>query len=108
MKKPEFKLITLITSAGKGLSLLEQLYSNNLPMVDLHHARGSHIGAPVKRNGLPVEVGQDIVTCVVPADQADSIFAKIYDLAEIAQPNGGFMYMRSLVGVSSFVLPAAP
>jgi len=105
MAHQEFKSITLITAPGKGLPLVEELYKRNLPMVDLHHARGSHIGAPVRRNGMPVETEQEIVTCVVDAGQADEVFAQIFELGGVDQPDGGFMYMQSLTRSTQLKLP---
>ncbi len=105
MKSTYFKSITLITAPGKGLPLVEELYKKNLPMVDLNHARGSYIGAPIKSNGMAVESEQEIVTCVVDAEQADAVFAQIYELAGVDQPKGGFMYMQELKKSTKLVLP---
>lgn len=104
MHKANFKSITLITSPGKGRPLVEALYKQNLPMVDLHHARGSCIGALTKRNGAPIETEQEIVSCVVDSIQADAVFAQIYELAGVNQPDGGFMYMQNLIRSTKLVL----
>lgn len=101
-----YKSITLITTPGKGMPVVEALYALNIPMVDLYHARGSHIGAPLKKNGMPVEAEQEIVTCVVEGEIANEIFANIYEIAGVDQPGGGFMYMRTLSKCSGLTLPS--
>ncbi|OFZ12408.1 MAG: hypothetical protein A2Z20_06560 [Bdellovibrionales bacterium RBG_16_40_8] len=104
VRTSEFKSITLITSPGKGLSLISELHKRNLSMINLHHARGSYIGAPIKKSGMPIETEQEIVTCVVDAIQADTIFAEIHELAEVNKPNGGFMYMQDLTKSTQYNL----
>lgn len=91
-----FKAITLITSPGKGMPLVEALYKQNYSMVDLHHARGNVVGAPTDKKGRAVEAEQEIVTCVVDAKIANEAFAHIYEIAGVNKPNGGFLYMQDL------------
>ncbi|MCB0351456.1 MAG: hypothetical protein KDD38_09750 [Bdellovibrionales bacterium] len=104
MNNTKFKSITLITSPGKGLPLIEELHKRKHQMLDLNHARGSYIGAPIKKNGLPVETEQEIITCIISADKADDVFADIFELAEVNKPGGGFMYMQDLKRSTQMVL----
>jgi len=106
MKKTGYKSITLITTPGKGMPLVEQLFKNGLYMVDLNHARGSFIGGPTKKNGVPTESEQEILTCVVSSKDANEVFGLIFDLGGVSQPNGGFMYMQDLVTSTQVTLPA--
>ncbi len=76
--------------------MVEKLFTHGLTMVDLHHARGSAIGGPTDRKGVPVVLEQEIVTCVVPSQKANEVFALIHELGEVNHPGGGFMYMQDI------------
>lgn len=105
MRHAHFKSITLITSKGNGLSIIEELFKHGVQMVDLHHARGSQIGAPTNRKGVPIETEQEVVTCIVPAASAQKVFAEVYDLAGLDRPDSGFMYMQDLARATENKLP---
>lgn len=96
MKKLHYKSITLITTPGRALPLMELLHKAGHTMLDIKHARGSFIGGKSLKNGTPIEIEQEILTCVTESQIADEVFAKIYDWAEVHQPNGGFMFMQDL------------
>ncbi len=96
MRASAQKCIVLITEPGRGTPLIEKLFAHGLTMLDLHHARGSAIGGPIDRKGVPVVLEQEIVTCVVAEQKADEVFALIHELGKVDQPGGGFMYMQDL------------
>lgn len=105
MSHSGFKSITLLTTTGRGLPIVNKLYERGYRMVDLHHARGSFVGGPSKKNGEPVEGEQEIVTCVVESHDAENLFALMYEFGEVNRPDGGFMYMQNLVNSTVQVLP---
>lgn len=96
MKTTSHKSITLITTPGKSLPVAEQLFQKGLKMVDVHNARGSFVGGPTHRDGSPVEVEQEMLTCIAPASEAENVFALIRELGQVDEPNGGFMFMQDL------------
>lgn len=75
---------------------MEKLFARGLTMIDMHHARGSVVGGPTNRKGVPVESEQELITCVVEKSKADEIFALVHELGEVDKPGGGFMYMQDL------------
>ncbi len=87
------------------MAIAEQLFKKGLSMVDLHHARGCFAGGPTRKNGAPIESEQEIITCVVSAEDSNDIFGLVFDLGGLNQPNGGFMYMQSLMTSTQAVLP---
>ncbi|MBU2572677.1 MAG: hypothetical protein KKH28_01185 [Elusimicrobia bacterium] len=99
------KAIVLNTFPGKGMPLVESLFSRGLKMVDLQHARGSFPGGPVDRKGDPVQTEIEIVTCVVEESVSGGIFSLIHELAGLDKQCGGFMYMRTLNASTTLNLP---
>lgn len=102
------KLITCILPKGGGKSVMEALHQRGLTTGNLCYARGSNVGSPVDRRGLPIQEEREIVTVVVSKEDADDIFLFIAETAQIDQPDAGFMYMDSLRRSVPFVLPDLP
>ena len=106
--EPDAKVITCVLYKGGGFKLIEALRKRGLTRANLHHARGSAIGDPVRKNGLPRQFEKEIVTVVTPAAQADELFEFLYHEADIKSPRGGFLYMRKAVHATPFLLPDLP
>lgn len=102
------RLITCILYQGGGTEILKALRARGLTTANVHHARGSAIGDPPGKKGLPSTFAQEIVTVVVPAEQADEIFDLLHEKGEIDQPRGGFLYMERLRRAVPFKLPEIP
>jgi nitrogen regulatory protein PII len=98
------KLITCVLYRKGGLAVLDALRKRGIESAALWHARGSAIGDPVGKNGLPVSFEKEIVVVAVPAQDADEIFEFIFETAEIDRPYGGLLYMEPLRRATSFVL----
>lgn len=99
------KSIKLVTAKGCGTKLVEELYKIGILMADLHHARGSVVGGPVRKDGQPVESELEIINCLVDESKAEEVFSHIYEFAEVGKPGGGFLTMESIGKSTSFVLP---
>lgn len=91
-----FTRIVLINKKGEGLKLVENLFNKGLTMVDLYHARGSAIGGPIDKKGNPIIVEQEILTVIIPNNQAEEIFEFIYSEAKIESETGAFLYAQPL------------
>jgi nitrogen regulatory protein PII len=104
---PGYKSITVLGHCGQLLKVAEQLFDKGYQMVDIGNARGTFIGASPGSDGTPVEVQQEVLTCVVEVANADEAFDLIFDLAGVGQPGGGFMYMQSLQASMPLRLPTS-
>lgn len=104
----DMRQITCILYKGGGLQVLEALHKRGVNAASLHHARGSAIGDPAGRNGIPEIFEKEILTVVVSAEEADEIFDFVFEAAKIDRPHGGFLYMERLQLSVPFVLPSVP
>lgn len=103
------KLITCILPKGKALAVATTLSRDHgLTQVDIHYARGHGRLTPLRYRGIGETAEKEVLTVAVPTEQADSLFAQIYDLAEINRPHGGLMYMHALWMATPYHLPELP
>lgn len=103
------KIIFCILPKGQGMTLVEFLArEHGLTGVDVHYARGVGRITPKHMALAGKTTEKEVVTVVVPADQADKYFEFIYEAAGICEPHGGLMYMHALRLSTPFELPDLP
>jgi hypothetical protein len=102
----EQRIITLVIYAGGGRKVLEALYGRGIRTASLQSARGSSVGDPIRRRGLPVQYEKDVVSVVVPVASADEVFHFLFDAGGVDRPHGGFLYMARLGRTTEYRLPA--
>ena len=61
--------------------------------------------AAVRRENLPEPSLLRLVQIVVDADEADALFDRIYEQADIHRPGGGSLIMTPLTFATPFALP---
>jgi nitrogen regulatory protein PII len=104
----QMMLITCVLYRGGSSEVMKALHRRGLNSAYLHHARGSAIGDPIGKDGLPNHFEKEIVSVVVPQAQSDEVFEFIFDTAQIDRPHGGFLYMERLRRAGIYTLPNLP
>jgi len=61
--------------------------------------------ATTRRGKLPEPQLGRIVTVIVDEDQADTLFAFIYEHAKVGRPGGGMVLMASIALATPFLMP---
>ncbi len=108
-KDGNHKLITCILPIGVAHSVVQTLKDEKqIVTANVSNARGLGKLTHLKHRSLGDESEKQILTVVVPDDQADEIFEFIYHEARIDHPHGGLVYMGSLERATAFVLPDLP
>ncbi|EGV28289.1 hypothetical protein ThidrDRAFT_3918 [Thiorhodococcus drewsii AZ1] len=103
------KVITCILPKGRASPLAKHLAcEHGLTTVDVHYARGVGRITPLRHRGIGETSEREILTVAVPADEADTLFAHIYEVAEINRPHGGLMFMHASLCSTTFELPDLP
>jgi hypothetical protein len=102
------RLLTCILYKGGGVNVLKALHAQGINRTSLWHARGSAIGDPVGKNGLPTSFEKEIVTAVIPAAQTEEIFDSIFEIADIDRPYGGFFFIEKLKYATAYELQNIP
>ena len=102
----EKKLITCILPHGLALDVVQKLKDEKgIIEANVNNARGRGKPTLQAHRGVGEQTEKEILTVVVPSDQADELFEYIFDMANINRPHGGLIYMCRLKQASSFVLP---
>ncbi len=108
-KDRSHKLITCILPIGVAHSVVQTLKDEKqIVTANVSNARGLGKLTHLKHRSLGDESEKQILTVVVPDDQADEIFEFIYHEARLDRPHGGLVYMGSLERATTFVLPDLP
>lgn len=109
MTAPEWKLITCVLPPGIATELLRKLRSERgITEANAHTARGMGKLTPAAYRQLGNETQKEIVTVVVPSEQADDLFRYVFHEAQIDRPHGGIMFMHGLGRATPFTLPDLP
>jgi nitrogen regulatory protein PII len=104
---PRQKVITSVLPKGRATKVLEVLVrERGLTAVDIHYARGIGRITPLRHRGIGETSEREVLTVAVYADDADEVFAFIYEVAEVNRPHGGLMYMHDQLASTGFSLPS--
>ena len=98
--------ITVVLPEDGTASKLVAMLRDELQLVSssIHTARGTGAGAPgLGQFGLEVE--KELFSVIVPADQADEAFRRIYEFTEMGTRHGGFMFQAELSRTHFMTLP---
>jgi hypothetical protein len=100
------RLITCILYEGGAADVLEFLHQRGVNEAYFYSVCGAPIGRSSSIEGLPEIPRTEIVHAVVAADQADYLFAEIYEFAKLDQPRQGIMFVNKLLRSSEYALPS--
>lgn len=95
LRASQYKTITCFLPAGRAQGVLERLRKEkNVPSAFAYHARGA--GLATRRDKIrPEYVEREMITALVPADQADDIFRFIFFASGINEPHAGMVLMMT-------------
>jgi len=105
-KLTNHKLITSIMPKGTGRKILHGLrmdYGINTGNINM--ARGAGKYNPMLKRGIGEQTEKELLTVIVPEEQADEIFDYIYIMAEIGEPHRGIIFQSDLLCASEYPLP---
>ena len=97
-----YKSITCVMPSGQALKLLERLHGElGVTNVYAHHARdiAAHSG------GRRIADESEIMTVLVPEEDADRLFGLLYEAAGIGEPEGGVIFMERMLAARASPAP---
>jgi nitrogen regulatory protein PII len=97
-------LITAIVQRGLADMVVQVAQDAGAQGATIFHAHGT--GVRQKRMGLlglTINAEKEVIYIVVPADQADAIFERIFVAAKIETPGMGILWMTALEKLATFV-----
>lgn len=101
-----FKVVTCFLPAGRGKEILAALRKQkDLSSAFVHHARGAGVES-VHGNKAPFYVEREVISVLVPAEQANEIFEFLYFTAGLDRPHAGMVLMEKAIRGMACSLPA--
>jgi nitrogen regulatory protein PII len=97
-------LITAIVQRGLADMVVQVAQDAGAQGATIFHAHGT--GVRQKRMGLlglTINAEKEVIYIVVPADQADAIFERIFVAAKIETPGMGILWMSALEKLATYV-----
>jgi nitrogen regulatory protein PII len=97
-------LITAIVQRGMGDRVVQAAQEAGAQGATIFHARGT--GVRQKRLGilgLTINAEKEVIYIVVPADQSDLIFERIFVCAKMDTPGMGIIWMTPLHKMATYV-----
>lgn len=104
-----YRLITGLLPKGLAGPALRALKSERGVIAsNIVNARGVGRATPLAARGIAAQSEKEMLSVVVPAEEADEVLAYLYETAGIDQPHGGIVYMARLDRATEFLLPDLP
>lgn len=97
-------LITAIVQRGMGDRVVQAAQEAGAQGATIFHAHGT--GVRQKRLGilgLTINAEKEVIYIVVPSDQADMIFERIFVCAKMDTPGMGILWMTPLQKMATYV-----
>lgn len=97
-------LITAVVQRGAADTVVQAAYSAGAPGATVFYARGT--GVRQKRMGLlglAVNVEKEVIYMIVPSDQADLVFERIFVSAKLDTPGMGILWMSPISQMATHV-----
>lgn len=99
------QITVILPRDGRALKLVELLRDEmKIHSSSVQTARGTGMGRP-RRGQFGMEMEKDIFWVIVPAHQADEVFARIHAYTEMDTGHGGFMFQARLGRTHLLTLP---
>jgi nitrogen regulatory protein P-II 1 len=98
-------LITCIVEKGQADNIVKAAREAGAQGATVYYARGSGVRERLGLLGVAVEVEKEIINIVVPSDQGDYIFEKMYMAGQLDTPGKGFIFVTPLEKAATFIPP---
>lgn len=101
----EVALITASVQRGIADVVVQAALDAGAQGASIHYAFGRGVRERLGVWGLAVEAEKEVINIVVPSDQVDRIFEKMYLAGKMDTPGMGFMWVTPLEKAATFVPP---
>jgi len=109
MKTSPHKLITCILPKGRARPVVRALKEKKgIIRTSVNNARGIGRFVYLHEHDIRQSTEKEILDVIASHEEAEDLFAFIYERAGINQPHGGMMYMCALAHATPFMLPDLP
>ena len=99
----DLSLITCIVQRGTANEIVRAAVLAGAQGATVYFASGSGMRERLGLLGMAVEVEKEVISIVVPSEQADHIFEVMYNAGKLDTPGMGFIYITPLEKAATFI-----
>ena len=96
-------LITCVVQTGVADDIINEAQAAGAQGATVYYARGSGVRERLGVLGLAIEVEKEVITIVVPNDQVDRIFERMYVAGKLDTPGMGIIYVTPIEKAATYV-----
>ena len=101
----DVSLITASVQRGMADDIVKAAQEAGAQGASIHFAHGRGVRERLGVWGLAIEAEKEVIKIVVPSDQVDRVFEKMYIAGNMDTPGMGFMWVTPLEKAATFVPP---
>ena len=101
----DVSLITASVQRGMADDIVQAAQEAGAQGASIHFAHGRGVRERLGVWGLAIEAEKEVIKIVVPSDQVDRVFEKMYIAGNMDTPGMGFMWVTPLEKAATFVPP---
>ncbi len=101
----EVALITCVVQKGLADTINNSLLEVGVQGSTVHMGMGTGVRERLGVLGVAVDVEREVISVMVPVDQTDRIFERIFLAGRLDTPGMGYIYVPPLIQAATYIPP---
>jgi nitrogen regulatory protein PII len=101
----EVALITCVVQKGLADTINNSLLEVGVQGSTVHMGMGTGVRERLGVLGVAVDVEREVISVMVPVDQTDRIFERIFLAGRLDTPGMGYIYVTPLIQAATYIPP---
>ncbi len=101
----EVALITCVVQKGLADTINNSLLEVGVQGSTVHMGMGTGVRERLGVLGVAVDVEREVISVMVPVDQTDRIFERIFLAGRLDTPGMGYIYVTPLIQAATYITP---
>ena len=102
----EVALITCVVQKGLADTINKSLLEVGVQGSTVHMGVGTGVRERLGLLGVAVDVEREVISVMVPVDQTDRIFERIFLAGRLDTPGMGYLYVTPLLQAATYIPPS--
>jgi nitrogen regulatory protein P-II 1 len=102
----EVALITCVVQKGLADTINNSLLEVGVQGSTVHMGVGTGVRERLGLLGVAVDVEREVISVMVPVDQTDRIFERIFLAGRLDTPGMGYLYVTPLLQAATYIPPS--
>lgn len=97
--------ITCVVQKGQADAINQALLEQGVQGATVHYGMGTGVRERMGILGIAVDVEREILSVLVPADQVDRVFERMYLVGRLDTPGMGYIFVTPLLQAATYIPP---